>query len=127
VAAFIDAVADQTRRADAHELVKLMHSATGEEPRMWGPSIVGFGSCHYKYESGREGDMPIAAFSPRKAATVLYIGTGFGESEALLARLGEHTMGKGCLYIKKLADVDGMVLEALVVESVAARRARSAG
>lgn len=104
-----------------------MHSATGEEPRMWGPSIVGFGSCHYKYESGREGDMPIAAFSPRKAATVLYIGTGFGESEALLARLGEHTMGKGCLYIKKLADVDGMVLEALVVESVAARRARSAG
>ena len=127
VAAFIDAVADQTRRADAHELVKLMHSATGEEPRMWGPSIIGFGSCHYKYESGREGDMPIAAFSPRKAANVLYIGTEFSECAALLSKLGKHTMGKGCLYIKKLADVDRKVLESLVVKSVAARRGRGPG
>jgi hypothetical protein len=127
VAAFIDAVEDQTRRADAQELVKLMQSATGEEPRMWGPSIIGFGSCHYKYESGREGDMPMAAFSPRKAATVLYIGTGFSGSEALLAKLGKHTMGKGCLYVKKLADVDRKVLETLVVKSVAARRGRGGG
>src|ERR1022692_1836624 len=79
---------------------------------------------HYKYDSGREGDMPLAGFSPRKAATVLYIGAGFSDAEALLAKLGKHTTGKGCLYIKKLADVDQNVLETLVVKSVAARRAR---
>ena len=126
VAAFIDALTDQIKRADAQALVKLMHRATGEKPTMWGPSIIGFGSCHYKYESGREGDMPIAGFSPRKAATVLYIGTEFTDAEALLAKLGKHTTGKGCLYIKKLADVDQNVLETLVVKSVAARRARHA-
>jgi hypothetical protein len=124
VAAFIDALTDQTRRADAKALVKLMQSATGEKPKMWGPSIIGFGSYHYKYESGREGDMPIAGFSPRKAATVLYIMTGFSDSEALLGKLGKHTSGKACLYIKKLADVDQKVLDALIVKSVAAMRAR---
>ena len=124
VAAFIDALTDQTKRADAKALVKLMQSATGEKPKMWGPSIIGFGSYHYTYESGREGDMPLAGFSPRKAATVLYIGAGFSDAEALLAKLGKHTTGKGCLYIKKLADVDQNVLETLVVKSVAARRAR---
>jgi len=123
-AAFIDALPDETRRADAKRLIKLMQSATGEKPKMWGPSIVGFGSHHYKYESGREGDMPLAGFSPRKAATVLYGLMGSGESEALLAKLGKHTTGKGCLYIKKLADVDQKVLETLVVKSVAAKRAR---
>jgi hypothetical protein len=123
-AAFIDALPDETRRADAKRLIKLMQSATGEKPKMWGPSIVGFGSHHYKYESGREGDMPLAGFSPRKAATVLYGLMGSGESEALLAKLGTHTTGKGCLYIKKLADVDQKVLETMVVKSVAAKRAR---
>jgi hypothetical protein len=123
VAVFIEALADQTRRSDAMALVKLMQRATGEKPKMWGPSIIGFGSCHYKYESGREGDTPLAGFSPRKAATVLYGVTGFSDSEALLAKLGKHTMGKGCLYIKKLADVDQKVLEALVAKSVAAKRA----
>jgi len=93
VAAFIDGLADQTRRADAKALVKLMKSATGETPKMWGPSIIGFGSYHYKYESGREGDMPIVGFSPRKAATVFYITRGFSGAEALLARLGKHTIG----------------------------------
>jgi len=127
VAAYIDALTDETKRADAKALVKLMQSATGEKPKMWGPSIVGFGSCHYVYESGREGDMPLAGFSPRKAATVLYGMTGFSDAEALLAKLGKHTTGKGCLYIKKLADVDQKVLEALVVKSVAARRSRHAG
>jgi uncharacterized protein DUF1801 len=121
VAAFIDALTDETRRADAKALVKLMQSATGEKPKMWGPSIIGFGSYHYTYESGREGDMPLAGFSPRKAATVLYGMTGFSESEALLAKLGKHTTGGGCLYIKKLADVDQKVLEALVLKSVARR------
>jgi hypothetical protein len=125
-AAFIDALTDDTRRADAKALVKLMQSATGEKPKMWGPSIIGFGSYHYTYESGREGDMPMAGFSPRKAATVLYGLMGSGESAALLAKLGKHTTGKGCLYIKKLADVDREVLETLVVKSVAAKRARHA-
>jgi len=123
VAAFIDALPDPTRRADAKALVQLMQSATGEKPKMWGPSIIGFGSCHYVYESGREGDMPLVGFSPRKAATVLY-SMGFEGSEAHLARLGKHTTGKGCLYIKKLADVDMKVLERLVAESVASRRAK---
>ncbi|HEV3198538.1 MAG TPA: DUF1801 domain-containing protein [Bryobacteraceae bacterium] len=126
VAAFIDAITDETRRADAKALVKLMQNATGEKPRMWGPSIVGFGSHHYKYESGREGDMPLAGFSPRKAATVLYIARGFSDSDELLAKLGRHTTGKGCLYIKKLADVDQKVLGSLLAKSVAARQARHA-
>jgi hypothetical protein len=124
VAAFIDSLTDPTRRADAKVLIKLMQSAAGEKPKMWGPSIIGFGSYHYKYESGREGDMPVVAFSPRKTATVLYGITGFGEAGALLAKLGNHTTGKGCLYIKNLADVDQHVLEALVVKSLAAKRAR---
>ena len=125
-AAFIDALTDGTRRADAKALVKLMRSATGEKATMWGPSIVGFGSYHYTYESGREGDMPIVGFSPRKAANVLYGAIGFGGAEALLAKLGKYTTGKGCLYIKKLADVDVKVLETLVEKAVAATRARHA-
>ena len=124
VAAFVNALTDQTRRADAKALVKLMQSATGEKPKLWGPSIIGFGSYHYKYDSGREGDAPIAAFSPRKAATVLYLKLELSGADSLLAKLGKHTASKGCLYIKKLADVDQKVLEALVVKSVAAVRAR---
>lgn len=124
VAGFINAIADDARRADARALVKLMQAATGEKPKLWGPSIIGFGSCHYVYESGREGDMPLVGFSPRKAATVLYISKGFGGSEALLARLGKFTSGGGCLYVKKLADVDQKVLAAIVVKSVAALRAK---
>src|ERR1022692_3500256 len=124
VAAFIDGIADQTRRADAKAIVKLMRSATGETPKMWGPSIIGFGSCHYTYDSGREGDMPIAGFSPRKAATVFYGISGFSDAGPLLAGLGKHTLGKSCLYIRKLSDVDQKVLETLVVKSVAAMRAR---
>ena len=123
VATFIEALTDQSKRADAKALVKLMQRATGEKPKMWGPSIIGFGSYHYTYDSGREGDMPIAGFSPRKAATVLYGVTGFSGSDAELAKLGKHTTGKGCLYIKKLADVDQTVLETLVVQSFAAMRA----
>jgi Domain of unknown function (DU1801) len=118
VAKFIDGLTDQGRRADAKALVKLMQSAAGEKPRMWGPSIIGFGRYHYTYDSGREGDMPLVAFSPRKAATVLY---GLSASEALLPKLGKHTRGKGCLYIKQLADVDQKVLEAMVVKAAAGR------
>ena len=124
VTAFIDALTDPARRADAKALLKLMQSAAGEKPKMWGPSIIGFGSYHYKYESGREGDMPLIAFSPRKAATVLYGMTGFSEVATLLAKLGKHSTGKGCLYIKKLADVDQHVLEAMMAKSLATKRAR---
>jgi hypothetical protein len=124
VAAFIDALPDPTKRSDAKQLVKLMQSATGERPTMWGPSIIGFGSYHYKYDSGREGDMPLIGFSPRKAATVLYGITGVSNSGVQLAKLGEHTTGRDCLYIKKLADVDHKVLETLIIKSVAAKRTR---
>ena len=123
VAAFIDTLTDPSRRADAKALLKLMQRAADEKPKMWGPSIIGFGSYHYKYESGREGDMPVIAFSPRKAATVLYGMIGFDEAAALLAKLGNHTTGKGCLYIKKLADVDEQVLSELIARSFAAKRA----
>ena len=122
VAGFINGLTDPARRADAKALVKVMQSAAGEKPKMWGPSIIGFGSYHFKYESGREGDMPVIAFSPRKAATVLYGMTGCSEAAALLAKLGKHTTGKGCLYVKKLADVDQRVLETLMVKSLAAKR-----
>ncbi len=124
VAAFIGALADQTKREDANTIIRLMQSTTAEQPKMWGPSIVGFGSYHYKYASGREGDAPLVGFSPRKSATVLYIMTGFADSEALLAKLGKHSTGKSCLYIKKLSDVDQDVLEQLIVTSVAAMRAK---
>lgn len=120
VKAFIDALPDEAKRADAKALVKLMQNATGDKPTMWGPSIIGFGSYHYVYESGREGDEPMVGFSPRKAATVLY---NVRDDEAL-PRLGKYTTGKGCLYIKRLADVDLTVLESMVFKSVAAKRAR---
>jgi hypothetical protein len=126
VPAFLDACTDKARRADAKALAKLMQKVTGNEPSMWGPSIVGFGSYHYTHESGREGDMPIVGFSPRKAANVLYGAIGFAGAEALLAKLGKYTTGKGCLYIKKLADVDAKVLETLLEKAVAATRARHA-
>jgi hypothetical protein len=119
VGAFIDALTDPARRSDARELVELMQRASGEKPRLWGPSIVGFGSYHYRYDSGREGDMPLISFSPRKAAMVLYSMLDHSEARAHLAKLGRHTTGKGCLYIKKLADVDRTVLETLIKNAVA--------
>ena len=121
---FLDGSLDEARRADAKALAKLMQKVTGNEPKMWGSSIVGFDSVHYTYASGREGDMPMVSFSPRKAANVLYGILGFDGAAALLAKLGKHTTGKGCLYIKKLADVDMQVLETLVDKAVAATRAR---
>jgi hypothetical protein len=124
VTTFINALTDPAQRAEAKALIKLMQSATGEKPKMWGPSIIGFGSYHYTYDSGREGDMPLIGFSPRKAATVLYNAAGFSGSEALLGKLGKYKGGKGCLYIKRLADVNQDVLETLAVKSVAATRAR---
>ena len=124
VSGFIAALADQTRRADAKTLVTMMQRATGEKPKLWGPSIIGFGSYHYKYDSGREGDMPLVGFSPRKAAFVLYLMLGLRGSKALPAKLGKYTTGKGCLYIKRLADVRPGALEDVIVTSVAAIRAK---
>ena len=119
VAAFLQSISDHAQRADAMELVKLMQSATDEEPKMWGGSIIGFGSYHYTYDSGREGDVPIVGFSPRKAATVLYGLRSAGDAEEMLAKLGKHTTGKGCVYVKKLADVDRKVLKSMIVKAVA--------
>src|SRR6201986_417536 len=124
VTAFINGITDANRRADAKALVKLMQDAAGEKAKMWGPAIVGFGSHHYRYESGREGDMPLIGFSPRKAANVLYNLIGNGDSKALLGRLGKHTTGKGCLYIKKLTDVDQQVLATMMAKSVGGLRGR---
>jgi hypothetical protein len=124
VTAFVNKLAEPAKRSDAKALIGLMKSATGEEPRMWGPSIIGFGTHHYKYESGREGDTVLVGFSPRKPATVLYGVMGSENAESLLAKLGKHTTGKGCLYIKKLSDVDRKVLGQLIVESVVTKRAR---
>jgi hypothetical protein len=120
VAAFVDAL-EPARRLDAKAEIRMMKNATGEKPKMWGPSIIGFGIQHYKYESGREGDTVLVGFSPRKAATVMYGLIGSKDAEALLTKLGKHTTGKGCLYIKSLSDVDEKVLEELIAKSVAAR------
>lgn len=124
VAEYIAAIPEPARRTEAEALLKLMQGVTAEEPKMWGPSIIGFGTYHYKYETGREGDMPIVGFSPRKPATVLYGLRASTETEALLERLGKHTTGKGCVYIKKLADVDQRVLTELIEKSAAATRAK---
>ena len=119
VDAFIDAVPVEHRRSDARQLCELMQSVTGEPPRMWGPSILGFGSYHYRYESGRTGDSPLAAFSPRKANLVVYLVAGFEDRyPELLDKLGPHTTGKTCLYLKRLGDVDLDVLRQLVERSM---------
>ena len=111
---FIDAIEHDTRREDAKVLLELMGRLTGCEPKMWGPTIVGFGRYHYKYESGREGDWLMVGFSPRKANQVIYLMPGYHDLDDQLARLGKHKIGKSCLYINKLADVDLAVLEEMV-------------
>lgn len=118
VRAFIDGIDHPKRRRDAETLVELMQRATGEKPRQWG-SIVGFGKYHYHYPSGRQGDTAAAAFAPRKAATVIYLNDGVGAHEESLKRLGPHTTGVGCLYIKDLEAVDLEVLEEIVASSYA--------
>ena len=121
VADFIAAVPDEAKRKDAKTLVKMMQGATGEKPKMWGPSIVGYGSYDYRYDSGRSGTMCKGGFSPRKAALTLYLASSYGdrqgEADALFARLGKHSTGKACLYVKRLDQVDASVLEQLVALS----------
>jgi hypothetical protein len=122
VTAFLDTIDDDGRRSDAKALVKLLRDATGEKPKMWGPSIIGFGSYHYTYDSGREGDMPVVGFSPRNAATVLY-GLS-GAAGDMLPKLGKHTTGKGCVYVKRLSDIDQKVLRTMAEKAVAAKRVK---
>ena len=118
VKVFLDGVADEQKRKDAQVISALMQDITGEKPEMWGSSIVGFGSYHYKYASGQEGDWPIVGFSPRKDSLTLYIMPGFRDYAELLEKLGKHRKGMSCLYIKSLDDVHLPTLKTLVRQSV---------
>lgn len=117
VEAFLNSVTEGKKREDSFKILEIMSRITGEEPKMWGTSIIGFGSYHYKYESGREGDWFLAGFSPRKQNLTLYIMAGFRRYEELMKKLGKYKTGKACLYIKKLEDIHQGVLEELIKES----------
>lgn len=118
IESFLDNVADEQVRDDCYALIKLMKKVTGSAPKMWGPGIIGFGRYHYKYESGHEGDSCLTGFSPRKQNISLYVMPGASEHTDLLKKLGKHKAGKGCLYIKKVEDIDLGILEKLVSGSV---------
>lgn len=118
VTAYVKAIDEKEKRDDSLKIIELMKSLSGFEPRMWGPSIIGFGSSHYKYESGHEGDIPLIAFSPRKTAIVLYIGLNPDDREALLPKFGKHKSTKGCIYVKRLSDIDMGVLKKMVKVSL---------
>jgi len=124
VRAFLSTVTDPVRRQDSFTLVELMQEVTGEPPKLWGTSIVGFGQYHYKYASGHEGDSCLSGFAPRKNEFSLYITGGFERHKDLMAKLGKHKTGKGCLYVKKLADIDLGVLRELVRRSVQETKGR---
>lgn len=115
---FINTVEDEAKRNDGFELLKIMQQASGFEAKMWGPSIIGFGSYHYKYESGHEGDAPLAGYSPRKAAISLYFYLTDEDREKLLPKFGKFKPAKGCIYVKKLADIDLEILKKMIVLSV---------
>ena len=118
VQAFLRDIQDETRRRDCQIIARLMRQATRATPRMWGPSIVGFGSYHYRYASGREGDWFLTGFSPRKTDLTVYLMGGLTHHAPLLRRLGRHKSSKSCLYVKRLADIDLAVLEELIRDSV---------
>lgn len=124
VRAFLDGIEDEQKRRDAKAVAKILKRVTGAPPKMWGPSIVGYGHYHYVYDSGRENNWFLAGFSPRQQALTVYIMSGFEGHDALMKKLGKHSTGKSCLYIKRLDDVDLEVLEELVARSVAAIRER---
>ena len=117
VTSFLNSIEDEQKRKDSFAIVKLMEQMTKEPPKMWGSSIVGFGSYHYKYESGREGDMLVTGFSPRKQNMTLYIRGRLEQYEGLMNKLGKYSTGKGCLYIKRLSDVNLDVLKELIAKS----------
>lgn len=118
VSEFLDAIEDRQQRNDLKKVAAMMRRATGKRARMWGPSIVGYGSYHYRYDSGREGDFLVTGYAPRKQNMAIYIMPGFKHFGDLMHRLGKHKTGKSCLYIKRLADVDEKVLEQLIREAV---------
>ena len=118
VRSYLDGIANEPRRRDCETVAAMMKTVTKCEPRMWGPSIVGFDTYHYKYESGREGDMCVVGFSSRKTDLVVYLVSGFEGAADLLENLGSHKLGKSCLYIRRLSDVNLPVLERLVARSV---------
>jgi hypothetical protein len=118
VEVFLNGIEGEKKRQDSFVILDLMKQVTGKEPKMWGDSIVGFGNYHYKYATGREGDMPLVGFSPRKQNLTLYIMSGFDEYNELLRKLGKYKTGKSCLYINKLEDVDLQTLRELVRLSV---------
>jgi len=122
VDAYIEAISDESRRKDCRALAKLMARATKHKPVMWGTAIVGFGSYHYKYDSGREGDSCLVGFSSRKGDISIYLTASFPGRENLLAKLGKHKLAKACLYVRSLSDIDAKVLEQLVAGSAEARR-----
>ncbi|MEW6743484.1 MAG: DUF1801 domain-containing protein [Planctomycetota bacterium] len=125
VEAFLDRLTDEARREDCYALLKIMQQATKARPKMWGPSIVGFGDYHYKYASGREGDWFLVGFSPRKQDLTLYVMAGAERYPELLEKLGKHKTGKSCLYIKRLADIDLKVLSELIRRSLKDMKALS--
>lgn len=124
VTAYINGVENETRRKDAKTLLAMMKKVTGEKPKMWGPSIIGFGEYHYKYESGREGDTLNVGFSPRKANMVLYVMGSIPEDDPLRKKLGKYKTGKSCLYVNKLDDVDLKTLEKIIDKSYKATKKR---
>ncbi|MCH9694429.1 MAG: DUF1801 domain-containing protein [Gammaproteobacteria bacterium] len=118
VTAFVNAIEDKQKRADAKKVASMMRKATGKKAKMWGSSIVGYGNYHYKYDSGREGDFMVTGYSPRKQALTVYIVPGFSHFKAEMDKLGKYKTGRSCLYIKRLSDVDEKVLERLIKKSV---------
>ena len=115
---FLNGVESDGKKVDCHKIINIMGAVTGFEPKMWGTAIVGFGSYHYKYESGRTGDAPLVGFSPRKDAIALYFSPDFEDRETLLAKLGKHKSGKACVYVKNVVDIDVEVLKVIIKNSV---------
>ena len=115
---FVEKLENETKKNDSYQLINLMSEITGQEPKMWGPSIIGFGKYHYKYASGHEGDAPVLGFSPRKAAISLYVFSGADEHLPTVEKLGKFTMGKACIYVKKMNDIDIDVLNELMQQSI---------
>lgn len=115
---FLNSLKDEKQKVDAQNLVNFIQEKSGHPPKMWGTSIIGFGSYHYKYESGRTGDSPLVGFSPRASAISLYLSSNFEERESLLQQLGKHKTGKGCVYIKSLADINLSILEIIILNHI---------
>ena len=118
VTEFVNKVENEVKRDDSFKLIEIFKSISGFEPKMWGPTIIGFGSYHYKYESGHGGDAPLTGFSPRKDSLVFYLSSEFENRELLLSKLGKHKSSKGCVYVKKLSDIDIETLKIIITNSM---------